>query len=89
MRIRRLERELDEQLPDGSSWSEAEAWYLSHGMELGYTTVPPDMQKSGLLGSIPSKTLLGLEVATIWVQVSFTDDGKLHRRRVYRTTSSL
>ena len=87
-RIKNLEKDLEKSLPYGSTWEEARAWFVSRGMEPTEIFQIADNRKTGLQGKRPSGGLFNLAQAEIVVQVDFTPEGKLWKRRVYRFGSS-
>lgn len=79
--VDRLEADLNERLPDGSSREQAEAWFASHGIK-PWGIVELDGREVGLSTKIPNDTLL--ESAVIWIELYFSPEGRLEKRVIYR-----
>jgi hypothetical protein len=81
IRVDRLKADLNQSLPDGSSWEQAEAWFGSHGFrplkiaEKGGRIV-------GLGAQVPNDDLI--ESATIYIYLYFDTEGHLEKRTIYR-----
>ena len=84
-RVERWEADLNEQLPDGSSWEQAEAWFASHGIKPGY--IADSNRRIGLATKIPNSTLI--ENAHIRIELYFDDNNRLRERVIYRFVYSL
>ena len=86
IRVGRLEADLHERLPEGSSWAEAEAWFASHGVKPG-GIVDSGGRRIGLMTIIPNDTLV--ESAEVQIFLYFDDTGKLRERIIRRVVYSL
>jgi hypothetical protein len=86
IRVERLEADLNEQLPDGSSWEQAEAWFASHDFQ-PHLIAEKDGPIVGLGATVPNDSLL--ESAEIRIEVYFSPDGRLKERVIYRFVYSL
>lgn len=91
VRAKRLQADLNDRLPDGSSREQAEAWFTSHGMreygvDYGDTVRPPKdgepgrWVRTGMWGRIPTSALI--TKAWISISVGFDDNGKVRGRKV-------
>lgn len=87
MRVEQLETDLNEQLPDGSTWHQAETWFASHNTQPSVIINSADKRKVGLGAIIPNDSLL--ESAEIRIQVYFSPEGRLIKRSIYRFIYSL
>lgn len=85
IRVEQLEADLNERLPDGSTWEQAEAWFASHGLRPG--VIGWGNQKDGLAATIPNDSLL--ESAEIRIELYFSPEGRLQKRVIYRFVYSL
>jgi hypothetical protein len=85
IRVERLEADLNERLPDGSSWEQAEVWFASHGFQ------PSDIgehgSKHGLYVIIPNDSLVETG-AEIHIELYFSPEGRLEKRVIYRFVPS-
>jgi hypothetical protein len=79
--VERLEADLKERLPDGSTWEQAEAWFASHGIQQE-DIVEMSGRRIGLGARIPNDSLL--ESAEIRIELYFSPDGRLQERSIYR-----
>jgi hypothetical protein len=86
IRVEQLEADLNERLPDGSTWEEAEAWFASHGFKTR-AIGEKGGRKIGLGTRIPNDSLL--ESAEIRVELYFSPEGRLKKRVIYRFVPSL
>jgi hypothetical protein len=86
VRVERLEADLNERLPDGSTWEQAEAWFASHGLRPGVISEMGG-RKVGLAATIPNDSLL--ESAEIRIELYFSREGRLEKRVIYRFVYSL
>lgn len=86
IRVERLEADLNERLPDGSSWGQAAAWFASYGFQADLITDEAG-RKIGLCDIIPNDSLL--QTADIRIEVYFSPEGRLRRRVIYRFVYSL
>ena len=86
IRVERLEADLEERLPDGSTWDQAEAWFASHGFQPG-TIGESGGRKTGLGATVPNDSLL--ESAEIRIELHFSPEGRLQKRVIYRFVFSL
>lgn len=87
IRVERLEADLNERLPDGSSWEQAEAWFASHGIQPHGIITSSDNQKVGLGAIVPNDSFL--QSAEIRIYVYFGPAGRLTKRSIYRFVYSL
>jgi hypothetical protein len=86
IRVDQLEADLNQSLPDGSTWEQAEAWFASHGFKTK-TIGEKDGPITGLGASIPNDDLL--DSATIHIQLHFNAEKRLEKRVIYRFIMSL
>jgi hypothetical protein len=86
IRVERLEADLNERLPDGSTWEQAEAWFASHGLQPS-DLYDMDGRKDGLAVTIPNDSLL--DSAEICIELYFSPEGRLNKRVIYRFVYSL
>jgi hypothetical protein len=84
--VEQVRANLDEDLPDGSSWEQAHEWFATHGIKPDYI-VESDGRRIGLMKIIPNSSLL--ENAHICIELYFDDNGKLQKRMVRRHVVSL
>jgi hypothetical protein len=87
IRVGHSEADLNEHLPDGSTWEQAEAWFASHGIEPGGIYTLGDNRKVGLHAIVPNDGLL--DSAEIRIEVHFSPEGRLTKRSIYRFVYSL
>jgi hypothetical protein len=87
IRIEQLEREIQAELPLGSTRGEAEAWFASQGIEPNEIVSMEDHRPIGLSASIPNDSWL--EKATIRIELYFDANNRLKDRIVYRDVPSL
>ena len=79
--VARLEADLNQSLPDGSTWEQAEAWFTSHGFRANRIAKKggeKDGQLVGLGAAVPNDTLV--DSATIYITVYFDTEGRLEKR---------
>jgi hypothetical protein len=81
IRVDRLEADLNQSLPDGSTWEQAEAWFASHGFR-PLKIAEKGGQMVGLGAEVPNDDLI--ESATIYIYVYFDTEGRLEKRVIYR-----
>jgi hypothetical protein len=81
IRVDRLEADLNQSLPDGSSWEQAEAWFASHGFR-PLKIAEKGGRIIGLGAQVPNDDLI--ESATIYIYVYFDTEGRLEKRVIYR-----
>jgi hypothetical protein len=86
IRVDRLEADLNEHLPDGSTWEQAEAWFASHGFKTG-TIGEKSGRIVGLEAQIPNDDIL--DSAYIYIELYFNQERRLDRRIIYRFIISL
>lgn len=86
VRVGPLEADLNERLPDGSTWEQAEAWFASHELHPG-GIYEPGGRKTGLMATIPNDRLL--ESAEIRIALMFSPEGRLEKRVITRFVYSL
>jgi hypothetical protein len=82
-----LEADLNQSLPDGSTWEEAEAWFASHGFRAKRIQDAKDGRIIGLGAAVPNDDLL--DSATIYIEVYFNSEGQLEKRVIHRFIHSL
>jgi hypothetical protein len=82
IRVDRLEADLNQSLPDGSTWEEAEAWFAAHGFKTKTIAEANGGRTVGLGAQIPNDDLI--ESATIYIYVYFDTEGRLEKRVIYR-----
>jgi len=83
----RLEADLNEKLPEGSTWEEAEAWFASHKIQSVVFFEENKRRKIALGATIPNDSLLG--GAEIRIRLDFNSEGRLQKRSIYRWVPSL
>ena len=83
----RLEADLNEKLPEGSTWEQAEAWFASHGIQPGGIVEGKTGRKAGLGAIIPNDSLSGW--AEIRIELYFSPEGRLEKKSIYRFVPSL
>ncbi|MDY3561866.1 hypothetical protein R5W23_003294 [Gemmata sp. JC673] len=86
IRVEQLEADLNERLPDGSTWAQAEAWFASHGIEATVGT-DPEGRKISLHAQIRNDSFL--ESAEIRIDLDFSSDGRIRERSIYRFVYAL
>lgn len=86
IRVERLEADLNERLPDGSTWELAEAWFASHGLRPN-GIIEMSGRRIGLMANIPNDSLL--ESAEIRIELYFSPEGRLNHRVIYRFVYAL
>ncbi len=86
IRVDRLEADLNESLPDGSTWEQAEAWFASHDLRTE-TIAEKGGRITGLSAKVPNDSLL--DSAEINIQLYFSPEGQLQKRVIYRFIISL
>ncbi len=87
VRVERLEADLNERLPNGSSRADAEAWFARHAVQPGDIFDATNNSKIGLTGTVPNNSLISN--AEIRIELYFSADGKLKDRVVYRHVYTL
>jgi hypothetical protein len=86
IRVEQLEADLTQQLPDGSTWEQAEVWLASYGVRpIAYYT--EGGRKTGLEAVIPNDSLLF--GARIIIELHFTPEGRLQKRLIEREVDLL
>jgi hypothetical protein len=86
IRVDRLEADLNEHLPDGSTWEQAEAWFASHGFKTG-TIGEMGGRIVGLGAIVPNDDIL--DSASIYITLHFDAERRLNKREIYRFIISL
>jgi hypothetical protein len=84
--VAELEADLRRSLPEGSTWAQTEAWFLSHGIRTGEVS-ELNGRKVGLWARIPNHTWF--ESAEIRISVYFNESGGLQKIIIYRFVFSL
>ena len=84
--VGRLEADLNEQLPDGSTRESAEKWFARHGIQ-PWDITDLEGRKTGLGAIVPNNTLLN--TAEIRIFLYFSPEGGLNYRKIYRFSYSL
>ena len=87
IRVEQLEAELNDQLPDGSTWEQAEAWFASRGIKTYEIGEGAPWRASGFSATIPNGNLL--ISADIEIELYFTPDRRLRHRVIERTIYTL
>ena len=83
----RLEADLNEKLPEGSTWEQAEAWFASHSIQSVVFLERNTDRKIGLGATIPNDSLFG--GAEIRIRLDFNPEGRLEKKAIYRWVPSL
>jgi hypothetical protein len=86
IRVGPLEADLNERLPDGSTWEQAEVWFASHKIQPGVAYEIETNRKAGLNATIPNDSVLLR--ARIQIDLQFDPDGRLQKRSIRRYTIS-
>jgi len=79
--VERLEADLKNQLPLGSSWQQAHDWLASYGFQVD-CICDSNGNVVGLDTVIPNSSLL--EVADIYIELCFSTAGALREHLIYR-----
>jgi hypothetical protein len=87
IRAERLKTDLQEQLPDGSTREQAEAWFATRGLETSDLMNMADRRRCGLHATIIAGTSLYYQ--EIHVYVYLDDNGKVRAREVFIFRPSL
>lgn len=87
-----LKADLDKQLPDGSTWDEADAWFAAHGIPTSRIAQfkngsSRDQEIIGMSALIPNESLIE-QNAAIHVELYFDPNGRLYKRVIYRFAPS-
>jgi hypothetical protein len=82
IRVEQLEADLNQQLPLGSSWEEAEAWFAARGLKASGIYRGAECRRVGLIAAVPNDTFL--EKAHIVISLSFCPEGRLEKYEVAR-----
>lgn len=82
IRVENLEKDLNERLPDGSTWDEAEAWFAAHGIKPHSISRVSDGNKVGLGATVPNNSFVNS--AEIRIALFFNAQSRLEKRIVYR-----
>lgn len=86
-----LKADLERQLPDGSTWDEADAWFAARGIPTSRicqhsSGSPQDKDVVGLYALVPNDS--PIENAEIRIALFFDSNGRLYKRDVYRFSPS-
>lgn len=76
-----LEADLNQRLPDGSTWEEAEAWFAAHGLR-PIEIIDVDSSPIGMGVRIPNDSWL--DSAEIRIELYFNEKKQLKKRVIYR-----
>ncbi|VTR93263.1 unnamed protein product [Gemmata massiliana] len=87
VRVEQLKADLNERLPEGSSWADGEAWFARHSIRPGVVFKVSDNLKTGLAATVPNSSLINN--AEIYIELHFGAGGKLEKKTVYRFVYSL
>lgn len=83
-RIARLERELDEQLPNGSDRRDVEAWFAARGINAMPCIHVTDNRVVGLCADVPSCSLFNVREARICIDIYFDQERGVVKKSVRR-----
>ncbi len=85
--MQRLKVQLDEGLPDGTTWEECEAWFRSNNIGYHIMLKTIDGPMTGLRATIPNS--LFLDGGEIRIELYFDADRRLKKREIYRFAVSM